>query len=879
MDQSRKRLYLLDGNSLLHRAFYALPPMNTAKGLPTNAVFGFTKMLLKLINEEEPDFLAVAFDLKEPTFRHLEYVQYKGTRAKTPDELVPQFPLVKDILRAFNIPIYSVRGYEADDILGTIAKDAERAGHLVTIVTGDKDTLQLVSENIWVMYNKRGITEIESYTLESIRERYGLEPNQLIDVKGLMGDKSDNIPGVPGIGEKTAVSLIKEYQTLEDVFQNIQRISGKKRKETLQKHEADALLSKRLATIKLDVPIEVDFTQCQMGELESDQIASIFKRLEFRSLITQFTIKEEIGLTDINLQTITTDEQLGEILPELKRGRLKLDLLSSTEDPMRGVLHGLIFLGESQTCYHLPLHSFNDQIPGAVKDLLSDDQLGKSIYQAKSKMVLLRRYDVELRGLAFDPDLAVYLLRPSEKSPLWAEIVSEQLFSTLPEEDDPLRAAILNISLLDSLEEVLLAKLKENDLLELFSKMEIPLEEVLAEMEYNGIFVNKTYLKELSQVLGQRLDEISTEIYAIADSQFNINSPKQLGEILFEKLGLPVIKKTKTGYSTSAGVLEELEKIDTTGIIANIHEYRELAKLKSTYVDALPPLIHPQTGRIHTYFNQTVTATGRLSSTEPNLQNIPIRTETGRRIRAAFIAGTKETVLLTADYSQVELRILAHISKDPGFIDAFKDDADFHRLTAAEVFEVEPEQVSKELRRRAKAINFGIAYGLSPFGLSRDLGISVKEAEDYIQRYFAKYGGIKEYMDSTIELAKAQNFVTTLEKRRRYLPEINSRNYHQRSFAERMAINTPIQGTAADIMKIAMIKVYRALKSGEYRSKLLLQVHDELVLEVYQDELTEVAQLVKTEMEDAYQLVVSLVVDLESGSNWLDQSPLVIKDC
>lgn len=874
MDQSRKRLYLLDGNSLIHRAFYALPPMNTAKGLPTNAVFGFTKMLLKLITEQEPDFCAVAFDLKAPTFRHLEYVQYKGTRQKTPDELIPQFPLVKDVLRAFKIPMYSIEGYEADDILGTLAKDAEKAGHYVTIVTGDKDALQLVSENICVMYNKRGITEILDYNLESIREKYGLEPIQLIDVKGLMGDKSDNIPGVPGIGEKTAISLIKEFGTLENVFQNIQRISGKKRKETLQTHEQDALLSKRLATIKLDVPLLIDFSTCKMGDFEYDEIVQVFKKLDFRSLVAQYTVKEEIGSADLVYQTITTHEQLEQILPELKKGRLKLDILTSSKDPMWGVIDSLILLGENQLSYHLPLQSFDQQIPQAVKDLLTDDELSKSIYQAKSKMVALRRYGVQLKGLVFDPDLAVYLLHPSEKNPQWAEIVNEYLLRTLPEEIEPLKTAVLNLSILDSLEEVLISKLKENHLLQIFNTIEIPLEEVLAEMEFNGIALDEAYLEELSKVFGQRLDEITKEIYDIADQEFNLNSPKQLGEILFEKLGLPVIKKTKTGYSTSAAVLEELRKHDSTGVIQNIHEYRELAKLKSTYVDALPPLIHPETGRIHTYFNQTVTATGRLSSTEPNLQNIPVRTEVGRKIRAAFIASAEETVLLTADYSQVELRILAHISKDPGFISAFQENADFHRLTAAEVFELKPEQVSKELRRRAKAINFGIAYGLSPYGLSRDLGISVKEAEDYINRYFKKYRGIKEYMDTTIKLAKAQNYVTTLENRRRYLPEINSRNFHQRSFAERMAINTPIQGTAADIMKISMIKVYQALKSGGYRSKLLLQVHDELVLEVYQDELQEVAMLVKTEMEDAYQLAVLLVVDLEIGPNWLEQSPL-----
>ncbi len=499
----------------------------------------------------------------------------------------------------------------------------------------------------------------------------------------------------------------------------------------------------------------------------------------------------------------------------------------------------------------------------------------KVIYQAKRQMVALRRYGVELKGLTFDPDIAVYLLRPSEKNPNWSEIISEYLMMNLTELDDEIALVALRINLLTRLEETLTERLEEAELIKLFNEVEIPLEEVLAEMEINGIDIDEDYLKELSGELGQRIDKITQEIYEIAGEKFNVSSPKQLGVILFEKLGMPVIKKTKTGYSTNAEVLEELDKLDTTGIISNIHKYRELTKLKSTYVDALLPLVHSKTGRIHTFFNQTVTATGRLSSTEPNLQNIPIRTAEGQKIRKAFIAEKEEnTILLTADYSQVELRVLAHISEDPGLIAAFNENADIHTKTAAEVFDLPVDEVDKEHRRRAKAINFGIAYGLSGFGLSKDLNISVKEAEDYISKYFTRYKGVKEYIDSTIEMAKEQGYVTTLESRRRYLPEIKSRNFHNRSFAERMAINTPIQGTAADIMKIAMLKVYNALKEGNYRSRLLLQVHDELVLEVYPEELDCVAKLVREEMENAYPIDVPLTVDVESGQNWLEQSTL-----
>ncbi|MCK4259277.1 MAG: DNA polymerase I [Halanaerobiales bacterium] len=880
MDLQRKSLFLLDGNSLTHRAFYALPPMNTKDGVPTNAAFGFIRMLLKLIKDEKPDFLAVAFDLKAPTFRHKEFAEYKGTRKKTPDELVPQFDLIKEIVRAFDIPIYSLEGYEADDLLGTLAKAGEKQGHHVTIVTGDRDALQLVSENIRVMYNKKGITDIEDYTLEKVREKYGVDPIQLIEVKALMGDKSDNIPGVPSIGEKTAISLIKEFSTLEEVLANIDKISGKKRKEVLTNHKDDAILSKRLATIMIDVPLDFDFDKCQLTEPDSNKVVEVFKKLNFRTLVDQFTVKEEIDISQIKYKTIEEEVELEKVVSGLRNEKVNLEILLSEEDPMYGEILGIILKGEKEDIYYIPLAKYDNQIPTIVKELLVDGDCSKLIYRAKRQMVALRRYGIELNGLVFDPDIAVYLLKPSEKNPDWWEIVNGYLMITLPDnlsdEENSINSVVLRVSLLNRLEEVLISQMGEAELIHLFEKVEIPLEEVLAEMEFNGIDLDEDYLKELSEELEQRIQKISEKVYEIAGTKFNLNSPKQLGKILFEEMKMPVIKKTKTGYSTNAEVLEELDKIDTTGIISYIHEYRELAKLKSTYVDALPPLVHPETGRIHTYFNQTVTATGRLSSTEPNLQNIPIRTEEGQKIRKAFIAEKGgENILLTADYSQVELRILAYISKDPGLIGAFKENADIHTKTAAEVFELSPEEVDKEHRRRAKAINFGIAYGLSSFGLSRDLGIPVKEAEEYITKYFTRYRGVKEYIDTTIQMAKEQGYVTTLENRRRYLNDIKSRNFHKRSFAERMAINTPIQGTAADIMKIAMIKVYHALKNGNYRSKLLLQVHDELVLEVYPDELESIIELIQKEMENAYSIDVPLLVDIESGSNWLDQSSVL----
>lgn len=891
MSQRRKCLYLLDGNSLTHRAFYALPPMNNAEGLPTNAVFGFTRMLLKLIKDEKPDFLAVAFDLKAPTFRHQEYLAYKGTRDKTPDELIPQFELVREVLEAFRIPMFMKEGYEADDLLGTLAKTGERQGHNVTVVTGDRDAFQLVSENIRVMYNKKGITDIEDFTLAKVREKYGIEPLQLIDAKGLMGDTSDNIPGVPGIGEKTALALISQYGSLEEVYAHLDGISGKKRQETLANHRDDAFLSKRLATIVIDVPLEIDFERCEMKEPDYGKISEVFLKLGFKSLVDQFAIQrapDRPKVEAVEYITLTDLKRLGGELEKLEGKKVRLEILLSGDDPMRSVITDLIFMGEG-LIYHLPIQKapgrgetvslFGEPekepdpglLPEEVKRFLTAGETPKVLYQAKMKMVALRRYGIELKGLVFDPDIAVYLLNPSEKALTWPEIVSEHIGLALPADQELLQGAALRVSLLPKLEEILRNRLGEVGMAKLMHEIELPLEYVLAEMECNGIDLDVPFLRELSVELGQRLEQISRVIYEIAGVEFNLNSPKQLGEILFDKMGMPVIKKTKTGYSTGVEVLEELEKRDTTGIIQKIYEYRELSKLKSTYVDALPPLVHPVTGRIHTYFNQTVTATGRLSSTEPNLQNIPIRTEEGRKIRAAFITKDEETTLLTADYSQVELRILAHISKDPGLIGAFRENADIHTRTAAEVFEIPPDQVDKEHRRRAKAINFGIAYGLSPFGLSKDLGISIKEAENYIHKYFTEYRGVKEYIDTTIETARAQGYVTTLENRRRYFAEINSRNFHQRSFAERMAINAPIQGSAADIMKIAMLRVYRALQEGRYRSKLLLQVHDELVLEVYRDELPAIARLVRSEMEEAYQLSVPLTVDVEIGANWRDQ--------
>ena len=866
------KLFLLDGHSLAHRAFYALPLLQNNDNEYTNAVFGFARMLFRLIEDENPDYLIVAFDKKAPTFRHKEFEDYKGNRKKMPDELSPQFSLIKTLLKGLNIPIVSKDGFEADDLIGTLAKTGESKGLDVRIITGDRDALQLVSNKINIFYTRRGITDLVKYDLKKVKEKYEIEPDQLRDMKGLMGDSSDNIPGVPGIGEKTSISLLKDFSSLENVLDNIDNVSGKKRKENLKKYTEQAKMSKMLGTIITDVPIDVDFTKCKMGDPDREVLMPLLERLGFSSLLDKFRENEKIELNTISFKEIDEEKKIVELINDIKKQEtMAFDiLLDNYSYPVSANVNGFLIALNEKDIYSLP---FTNKVLKLFSDILENNHIEKYILHAKETQIILKSQGINLSGLIFDPLLATYLLNPSDKLPSLEEQLKKELNLVLPDDITEERKDGLILSRLFELKGILDEKLKEVNLVNLSNEIELPLVEVLAELELNGIKIDISYLNLLSDKWGKELSDITTQIYQFAGEEFNINSPKQLGVILFEKLGLPVIKKTKTGYSTGIEVLEELH--DKHGIIPLIMEYRQLAKLKSTYVDALPPLINKETGRLHTSFNQMVTATGRLSSKDPNLQNIPIRTEEGREIRKAFIPQGDDWYLLAADYSQVELRVLAHISGDNNLIEAFKNGDDIHTQTASEVFEVEADEVTSNMRRHAKVINFGIAYGMSPYGLARDLGISRKEAENYIDKYFARFSGVKKYMDDVVETAKKNGYITTIFDRRRYIPEINSRNFHRRNFARRAAINTPIQGSAADIMKKAMINVYNKLNTVDLRANMLLQVHDELVLEVHKDDLSELAKLLKDEMENAVKLDVPLIVDLQIAKNWKEKEDYI----
>ncbi|MFP4661440.1 MAG: DNA polymerase I [Halanaerobiales bacterium] len=868
------KLFLLDGHSLAHRAFYALPLLQNDDGEYTNAVFGFARMLFRLIDDENPDYLIVAFDKKGPTFRHEEYEDYKGTRKKMPDELSPQIPLIKKLLEGLKIPIIGKEGYEADDVIGTLAQIGEEKGLDVRIVTGDRDSLQLVTDKIKVFYTRRGITDIVKYDLEKVREKYELEPIQLIDMKGLMGDSSDNIPGVPGIGEKTSISLLKEFSSLENILDNIEQVCGKKRKENLREFEDQARLSKRLGTIVTDVPLDFDLEECYMGEPDRDKLIPFLERLGFSSLLDKFKENEKIDPEEMSFREIDGQKKIKVLVEKIqKQGKMSFDLLLDDYSyPVSANVQEFLLVLDDSEIYSLP---FTEEVLGVFSSALNDREIKKYILHGKETQIILKRMGIELAGFVFDPLLATYLLNPSDKLPSLEEQLKLELNLVLPDDITEKKKNGLILSRLFELKEILCKKLEKKNLLKLYNELELPLIEVLAELELNGIKLDKDYLGGLSEKWEKELEDITAQIYQFAGEEFNINSPKQLGVILFEKLGLPVIKKTKTGYSTSVDVLVELLK--KHGIIPLIMEYRQLAKLKSTYVDALPPLINKKTGRLHTSFNQMVTATGRLSSTNPNLQNIPIRSEEGREIRKAFIPQNEDYLLLAADYSQVELRVLAHISGDENLIKAFKNGDDIHTQTASEIFEVESEEVTSNMRRHAKVINFGIAYGMSPYGLARDLNISRKEAENYIDKYFNRFSGVKKYMDEIVEKAKEDGYITTIFNRVRYIPEINSRNFHRRNFARRAAINTPIQGSAADIMKKAMINVYDKFKQVDLQVKMLLQVHDELVIEVHREDLDKVARILKKEMENAVQLDVPLTVDLQIAENWKEKQDYTLQ--
>ncbi len=882
---SEKRIILIDGNSLVYRAFFALPTtLAISSGQVTNAVYGFTSMLIRLLREEKPDIVAVAFD-KGISYRVNDYEKYKEHRPPTPDELRSQFPLVKEVLSVLNIPVFESEGFEADDILATLARRAEKEGHTVTVVTGDKDALQLVSLRVKVMTTRKGISDIVVYDKEKVLERYGIPPEAISDFLGLKGDISDNIPGVPGVGEKTASALIKDFGSLEGVLTHVDEISGKKLKESLKAYENEARLSKSLATLHFDVPVEIDFDKYSWGEFEPTKVRELFEALEFHTLLkrlleqeseeTKEVKKEKISLrvVDFKAEKIDSQKALQKILTKLdKENEIGLEIIEDKEEGLKGIilvfndgsLYYATFEDESR------LFSLDEEISKfsvleGLRTYLESDALLKIVYDGKSKILSFKNEGINLRVLSFDVMIAAYLLNPSKSSYPFEGIIKEFLSYEI-EKKEVCRGVCEKAYTLFPLRDILKKTLKEKELFNLFKEIEMPLVSVLSKMEFEGVGLNVDILNELSLQVEKDIERLKKEIWNLAEEEFNINSPQQLASILFEKLKLKCDKKTKRGYSTDYSVLIKL--VGVHPIIEKILNYRELVKLKSTYLDVLPRLVNLKTGRLHTFFNQTGTTTGRLSSSNPNLQNIPVRTELGQKIREAFVPANPADMLLVADYSQIELRILAHFSEDENLIQAFEQGMDIHQVTACEVFGVSPHEVTPGMRRIAKAVNFGIVYGISPFGLSEQLQISTEEAKSYIEKYFQRYPKVQEFIRKVIAKAYKEEFVVTLSGRRRYLPELKSSNYTVRNLGERLAINTLIQGSVADIIKIAMVKIDRELEKRNLKSKMILQVHDELVFEVSQEEKEIMVELVKAVMEGVCSLRVRLSVDIAFGENW-----------
>lgn len=893
----RDKFVIIDGNSLAYRAFYALPLLSNSKGFITNAIYGFYKMLTKVIEEEKPAYLAVAFDKGKTVFRHLHYQEYKGTRKATPEELILQFPVLKELLKAMKIAFIEMEGYEADDLIGTMAKLGEKEGLINLIVTGDRDALQLISSQTKVLLTRKGISELDTFDEQLLAEKFGLKPEQMIDVKGLMGDTSDNIPGIPGVGEKTAVKLIKEYGNLENVLAHQGDFQGKKLGESLATYQEQALLSKKLATIVTNVPLNIDLlSTCHKEEPDYPRFLALLEDLEFRS-IYQSVLQESMcvrakssqngiypsarsetaeAVTEAIEYTILSSKQ--ELSTYLDNHCKQIDAVSlylETEKTgtweLKITALGLKLLQHNAVlCLWQNEEELRDYLQ-VLQPILEEPCIKKTVYDAKTIMLALDFYQLKLQGVKKDILLMAYLLNPSRsKNDLFSLLQEYENRTVLPEGEARIP---VYLALIEKLGERLSKELSRQEMSGLYEDLELPLTIVLMSMEKTGVKLDPVILAEIGKELEKGIACMTEEIYRMAGEEFNINSPKQLGIILFEKLGLPVGKKTKTGYSTNVEVLENLALEHE--IAAKILSYRQMVKLKNTYIDGLSALIDPQTSRIHTSFNQAVTATGRLSSTEPNLQNIPIRMEEGRRIRRAFIPSAGKQ-LLSADYSQIELRVLAHFAGDEVMIEAFHQEQDIHLRTAAEVFGVPLEAVTREMRRAAKAVNFGIVYGISDFGLSRDLGISRAEAKQYMESYFARYHGVKAYLERVVAEAKEKGYVTTLLNRRRYLPDIRSRNFHLRSFAERTAMNTPIQGSAADIIKLAMLKLYQLLQEKEKDTQIILQVHDELILDVPEKRIQHVGALVNEIMSNAYPLAVPLKVDLQVGPNWYDLRPLIV---
>ncbi|ELK47274.1 DNA polymerase I [Halobacillus sp. BAB-2008] len=875
-----EKVILIDGNSIAYRAFFALPLLNNDKGVYTNAVYGFTTMLLKILEEDKPDHLLVAFDAGKTTFRHATYKEYKGGRQKTPPELSEQFPVLKELLETFGVHSYQLQNYEADDIIGTLATEAGEKGMDVQVISGDKDLLQLVNEQITVRLTKKGITNVDTYTPSFLLDKMEVRPDQIIDLKALMGDSSDNIPGVPGVGEKTAVKLLKQFETLENLYENIDQVSGKKLKEKLEDNKEEAFMSKQLVTIERQAPIEVGLKDIAYEGYPSQAVSNFFKDLGFQSLLSRIQGEEGESEAKTELPDIEV-EVIEELKEEMFTGREALVVEMLYENYHTAPIEAIAIVNEEKK-YVLTLEQ---AVKSPVfKKWAEDDTREKWVFDAKRTLVAMLRYGIELKGITFDLLLASYLINPSENNhdiPAVAhrlgeaevnydeEVYGKGAKLKRPDEDRTFYEHISRkASALYHMKSKMEEQLVQNEQFNLYNDLEMPLALILGRMEHRGVRVDVGRLEEMGEELEARLNKVEEEIYELAGEPFNLNSPKQLGPILFEKLELPVIKKTKTGYSTSADVLEQLE--DKHPIITKILLNRQLRKLKSTYIEGLLKVVHKDTHKIHTRFNQALTQTGRLSSTDPNLQNIPIRLEEGRKIRQAFIPSEEGWVMFASDYSQIELRVLAHIAQDEKLIEAFRGGEDIHTQTASEVFGVAPEEVTSNMRRQAKAVNFGIVYGISDYGLSQSLGITRKDAQAFIDKYFESYPGVKSYMDESVREAKDTGYVKTFMNRRRYLPDIKSRNFNKRGFAERTAMNTPIQGSAADIIKKAMVDLEKRLVEEKLEAKVLLQVHDELIIEAPKEEIEKLQDLVASVMESTVELDVPLKVDSSYGDTWYD---------
>lgn len=873
---AKEKLLILDGHSLMNRAFYALPMLTNSEGLHTNALYGFTNMLFKMKEEIKPDYIVCTFDRKAPTFRHEEFKDYKAGRKKMPQELNEQFPVLKELLKLLAIDIFEIDGFEADDLIGTLAVFAESKEIEVYIVTGDRDALQLASNNIKVVITKKGMSEKEIYDRKRMVEDFGVTPVEFIDVKGLMGDNSDNIPGVPGIGEKTAFKLISQYKSIENVYKNIDSISGNKIRQNLMEYREQAFFSKKLATIMTNVPIEIDLNSIKSREnFDIEGLRQMFFRLQFKSLIDKlpkeaFEKKNtEKRLEDkVSFEYIDNTKKLKDIARDIKEDiYFTLDILNSNIYSKMEIDKMYMRVQDKNYVIMLGklLEADKDNTVYILKSFLENENIHKIGYDNKFSYIVFDKLGISLRGVVFDAKIAAYLIDSSKGEYELLTLLQENLKADIQGEGDEFK--IKMTSHLKELKEVLSSKIKEYDMEELLYEVEQPLTETLASMEAEGFKVQGTMLDELGDKFKSEINLVQKEIYDLAGEEFNISSPKQLGKILFEKLDLPVIKKTKTGYSTNAEVLEELS--ERHPIIDKITYYRQLTKLYSTYVEGLRNVID-EDSKIHSSFNQTVTTTGRLSSTEPNLQNIPIKYELGRAIRKVFVPNNEECVILSADYSQIELRVLAHIACDENLINAFIHHSDIHTKTASEVFKVPIEEVTPLMRSRAKAVNFGIVYGIGDFSLAKDLKITKKEAKTYIDTYFERYPKVKKYMEDIISAAKENSFVTTILNRRRYIPEIKASNRVVKALGERLAMNTPIQGSAADIIKLAMVNVHKELKEQKLKSTLILQVHDELIVNVYKDELEKVKAIVKEKMEKVLELKVPLEVDINIGKSWYE---------